>query len=98
MAALALRAGAVFDPAAFAAFLRAQPDLGTKMAPRFVRILGRMPVTATNKIHRVELRRAGFRCPDPVWWDRDGDRSYALLDAEGLEGLLARYADHGRPL
>lgn len=98
MAALALRAGAVFDPAAFAAFLRAQPDLGTKMAPRFVRVLGRMPVTATNKIHRVELRRAGFRCPDPVWWDRDGDRSYALLDAEGLQGLLDRYAEHGRPL
>ncbi|MFJ7412105.1 AMP-binding protein [Streptomyces sp. NPDC098077] len=98
MAALALRAGAVFDPSAFAAFLRAQPDLGTKMAPRFVRVLGRMPVTATNKIHRVELRRAGFRCPDPVWWDRDGDRSYALLDAEGLEGLLDRYAEHGRPL
>lgn len=98
MAALALRAGAVFDPAAFAAFLRAQPDLGTKMAPRFVRVLGRMPVTATNKIHRVGLRRAGFRCPDPVWWDRDGDRSYALLDAEGLQGLLDRYAEHGRPL
>ncbi|MFJ9109234.1 AMP-binding protein [Streptomyces sp. NPDC102283] len=98
MAALALRADAVFDPAAFAAFLRAQPDLGTKMAPRFVRILDRMPVTATNKIHRVELRRAGFRCPDPVWWDRDGDGTYALLDADSAKGLLARYAEHGRPL
>ena len=42
MAALTLRAGAAFDPAAFAAFLRAQPDLGTKMAPRFVRILDRI--------------------------------------------------------
>ncbi|MFY0515274.1 AMP-binding protein [Streptomyces anulatus] len=98
MAALALRAGAAFDPAAFTAFLRAQPDLGTKMAPRFVRILDRMPVTATNKIHRVALRRAGFRCPGPVWWDRYGDGSYAPLDAEGLETLLARYAEHGRPL
>ncbi|MFH8690965.1 AMP-binding protein [Streptomyces anulatus] len=96
MAALALRAGAVFDPAAFTAFLRAQPDLGTKMAPRFVRILERMPVTATNKIHRVALRRAGFRCPGPVWWDRYGDGSYAPLDAEGLAGLLERYEEHGR--
>ncbi len=42
-----------FDPAGFAAFLRAQPDLGTKTAPRFVRGLERMPVTATNKIHRA---------------------------------------------
>lgn len=98
MAALALRAGSVFDPAAFTAFLRAQPDLGTKMAPRFVRILDRMPVTATNKIHRVALRREGFRCAGPVWWDPAGDGSYAPLDAEGLGALLARYAEHGRPL
>ncbi|MFG2504068.1 AMP-binding protein [Streptomyces rubiginosohelvolus] len=98
MAALVLRAGAAFDPAAFAAFLRAQPDLGTKMAPRFVRILDRMPVTATNKIHRVALRREGFRCPDPVWWDRDGDGTYVLLDAVGLAALLAQYEEHGTPL
>lgn len=64
--------------------------------PRFVRILDRMPVTATNKIHRVALRRAGFRCPGPVWWDRHGDGSYAPLDAEGLAALLARYEEHGR--
>lgn len=98
MAALSLRAGAVFDPAAFAAFLLAQPDLGTKMAPRFVRILDRMPVTATNKIHRVALRREGFRCVGPVWWDPAGDGSYAPLDAGSLRALLARYAEHGRPL
>ncbi|MFF8470119.1 AMP-binding protein [Streptomyces griseus] len=98
MAALALREGAVFDPAAFAAFLRAQPDLGTKMAPRFVRILDRMPVTATNKIHRVALRREGFRRAGPVWWDPDGDGSYRPLDAEALGALLAQYAAHGRPL
>lgn len=98
MAALALRTGAAFDPAAFAAFLRAQPDLGTKMAPRFVRILDRMPVTATNKIHRVALRREGFRCADPVWWDRGGDGGYVPLDAERLGALLAQYAERGRPL
>jgi len=40
MAAIAGR----FEPESFAAFLRAQPDLGTKMAPRFVRVLERMPV------------------------------------------------------
>ena len=40
MAALQLREGAAFDPDAFAAFLAAQPDLGTKWAPRYVRICG----------------------------------------------------------
>lgn len=68
MAALALRDGAVFDPDGFVAFLAAQPDLGTKMAPRFVRILDALPVTATHKVHRAALRRTGFRCPEPVWW------------------------------
>ncbi|CAM5288100.1 AMP-binding protein [Streptomyces tanashiensis] len=65
MAALALRAGEVFDPAAFTAFLAAQRDLGTKMPPRFVRVMRELPLTATNKIHRVALRRAAFRCGDP---------------------------------
>ncbi|MCZ4119569.1 AMP-binding protein [Streptomyces sp. H39-S7] len=68
MATLALHDGAAFDPNAFAAFLAAQPDLGTKMPPRFVRVTPGMPVTATNKVHRVGLRRTGFRCADPVWW------------------------------
>ncbi|AGS69799.1 acyl-CoA synthetase [Streptomyces collinus] len=81
-----------FDPAGFAAFLRAQPDLGTKMAPRYVRVLERMPVTATNKIHRAVLRREGFRCADPVWWRPPGEDAYRLLttddtdDTEDAEG------------
>ena len=43
MAALELRPGAVFDPAAFATFLDAQGDLGTKWAPRFVRVCPSCP-------------------------------------------------------
>lgn len=96
MAALALREGAVFDPAAFAAFLAAQPDLGTKMAPRFVRIVPAMPVTATNKVHRVALRREGFRSTDPVWWNGVGGGEYGPLGGEELAGLLAEYEAHGR--
>ncbi|WP_406202261.1 long-chain-fatty-acid--CoA ligase [Streptomyces sp. NBC_01017] len=73
-----------FDPVAFADFLAAQPDLGTKMAPRFVRVVERMPVTATNKIHRARLRTDGVRCADPVWWRPPGERTYRRLEnAEG---------------
>ncbi|MFJ4981697.1 long-chain-fatty-acid--CoA ligase [Streptomyces coeruleorubidus] len=74
-----------FDPQAFARFLLAQPDLGTKMAPRFVRVVGRMPVTATNKIHRAALRQEGLRCADPVWWRPSGEGAYRLLTREDLE-------------
>ncbi|MFD6292549.1 AMP-binding protein [Streptomyces sp. NPDC060205] len=88
-----------FDPLAFEAFLDAQPDLGTKMAPRFVRVLDRMPVTATNKIHRAGLRREGFRCADPVWWRPVGEAGrtgYRLLDGADVEALLERYRARGR--
>ncbi|MFD7555081.1 AMP-binding protein [Streptomyces sp. NPDC059835] len=96
MAAVSLREGARFDPDAFAAFLAAQPDLGTKMSPRYVRIVPDMPVTATNKVHRVSLRRAGFRCaPDPVW-HRTPTGTYTPLSPPDLSALLTRYASHGR--
>ncbi|MEV0734372.1 long-chain-fatty-acid--CoA ligase [Streptomyces sp. NPDC050549] len=73
-----------FDPLAFAEFLLAQPDLGTKMAPRFVRVVRRMPVTATNKIHRAGLRREGIRCADPVWWRPPGEAAYRQLTPEDV--------------
>ncbi|WEO97221.1 AMP-binding protein [Streptomyces sp. FXJ1.172] len=75
-----------FDPAGFADFLRAQPDLGTKMAPRFVRVVERMPVTATNKIHRALLRKEGVACADPVWWRPPGESGYRKLTLRAAEG------------
>ncbi|MCP3756200.1 AMP-binding protein [Streptomyces sp. TBY4] len=96
MAAVALREGAVFSPQGFAAFLAAQPDLGTKMAPRYVRVVPAMPTTATNKVHRVALRSEGFRTTDPVWWRPPGEDAYRRLDAEALAGLLAAYEAQGR--
>ncbi|MFD3502788.1 AMP-binding protein [Streptomyces sp. NPDC058678] len=77
-----------FEPRAFAEFLLAQPDLGTKMAPRFVRVLERMPVTATNKIHRARLRKEGVRCADPVWWRPPGEQAYRRLTSADAEGPL----------
>lgn len=67
MAALQLREGARFDPKGFVAFLREQPDLGTKWAPRYVRICEELPTTATAKILTRSLRANGLDCEDPVW-------------------------------
>ncbi|MCT9079412.1 long-chain-fatty-acid--CoA ligase [Streptomyces fulvoviolaceus] len=88
MATIAVASGD-FDPLDFAEFLLAQPDLGTKMAPRFVRVVERMPVTATNKIHRAQLRREGLECADPVWWRPPGNCAYRRLTAGDAEGPLA---------
>ncbi|MDT9689219.1 AMP-binding protein [Streptomyces sp. P9(2023)] len=98
MTAIALREGAAFDPAAFDDFLAAQPDLGTKMAPRFVRVVPKLPLTATNKIHRVALRREAFLCPDPVWWRPSPGAAYERLTAQAVTALRAQYAARGRSL
>ncbi|MGW1891606.1 AMP-binding protein [Streptomyces sp. NPDC002004] len=96
MAAVALHGGAAFDPLAFAEFLLAQPDLGTKMAPRYVRVVDHMPVTATNKIHRVALRREGFLCGGEVWWRPRGAGTYRRLTAADAAGLRQEYRARGR--
>ncbi|MDX2606341.1 long-chain-fatty-acid--CoA ligase [Streptomyces caniscabiei] len=85
-----------FDPCRFAEFLLAQPDLGTKMTPRFVRVVPSMPVTATNKIQRAALRREGFRCADPVWWRPPGKWAYRKFSAVDLARLVTEYRARGR--
>ncbi|NGO77014.1 AMP-binding protein [Streptomyces sp. YC504] len=97
MATLALSAGAAsFSPSDFARFLAGQSDLGPKMIPTYLRIVDRMPVTATNKVHRVALRRTGFRCADPVWWRAGASSAYRRFSPEDLAGLLGRYREQGR--
>ena len=53
MVALELRAGATFDPAGFDEFLRAQPDLGPKWVPAFVRTTGELPKLASMKVDKA---------------------------------------------
>jgi len=93
MAALQLRPEATFDPDAFAAFVAAQPDLGTKWAPRFVRVCDPLPTTATAKVLTRALRAERWNCADPVWWRAGrGEDSYRPLveaDVVDLEEALA---------
>jgi fatty-acyl-CoA synthase len=97
MAALELRPGAEFDPQQFATFLGEQHDLGTKWAPRFVRIVDALPVTGADKIAKLPLRRTGWNTIDPVWWRADQrDSEYTRFDASAANALRARFAEHGR--
>jgi fatty-acyl-CoA synthase len=66
MAALELPGGG-FDPAAFESFLGEQPDLGTKWAPRLVRVTADLPLTATHKVSKPTLRRMLWNGGDPVY-------------------------------
>ncbi len=93
MAALELRPEASFDPEGFAAWLADQPDLGTKWAPRFVRISPTLPQTATGKVTKVGLRQEGWDCDDPVWWRPAAAEPYrplSVADRASLSAELAR--------
>jgi fatty-acyl-CoA synthase len=93
MAALQLRSGTRgLEPTAFAAFLQAQGDLGTKWAPRFVRVTTALPMTTTNKILKRPLRAERWNCAEPVLWQPQKDAPYVLLErdeAQALESAVA---------
>jgi fatty-acyl-CoA synthase len=88
-------AGETFDPEAFAAFLDDQPDLGTKWAPRFVRITS-LPVGATNKVDKRALRAERWYTRDPVYWRPEPGEPYRRFTADDLAALEARMRQHGR--
>ena len=71
---------AEFDPEAFGQFLAAQADLGTKWAPRYVRVTT-LPVGATNKIDKRPLRAERWYTDDPVYWRPTSDLTYRRFDA-----------------
>lgn len=67
MAAIELEVGATFAPDSFDDFLDAQPDLGTKWRPAFVRVMSELPKLASMKIDKQRLRREAWRV-DGVFW------------------------------
>jgi fatty-acyl-CoA synthase len=96
MAALELRPGAALDPGGFARFLSAQEDLGTKWAPRYVRIAGALPTTATNKLLKRVLRAERWHTADPVWWRPEPGGAYVRLDGAAAAALDDALSD--RPI
>jgi fatty-acyl-CoA synthase len=99
MAAVEMAPGTTFDPVAFAAWLEAQPDLGPKWIPRYVRVSDSLPQTATGKVTKVGLREEAWVGDEPVWWrplDEPALRFEALSD-EDRAMLAAGLAENGRP-
>jgi fatty-acyl-CoA synthase len=96
MAALEIEPGGSFDPAAFTSFLAAQPDLGTKWAPRYVRIVTALPVTATDKVNKLPLRSEMWNTADPVWHRKGRSQDYVAMTGDDVERLRDEFAAHGR--
>ncbi len=95
MAALVLRDDAVFDGAAFAAWLDDQPDLSPKWQPRFVRLSPSLPTTPTNKVLVRTLVHEKVRA-DRTGGDRlfvrdrgaPAFRPFTAQDEDALRGAL----------
>ncbi len=96
MCALQLNDGVTFDPVAFATFLNEQPDLGSKWAPTFVRIVHDFPMTQTNKILKRELVKEQWRVPDEIWWRASKSLEYSPFGAADAETLSTRFMAAGR--
>jgi fatty-acyl-CoA synthase len=99
MVALETVPGRPFDPDAFAGWLEAQPDLGPKWLPRYVRVSASLPQTATGKVTKVGLRAEAWACEDPVWWRplASNDIRFAPLGDDDRAALAAGLAENGRP-
>jgi fatty-acyl-CoA synthase len=100
MAALVLRDGAIFDPATFAAWIDAQPDLSPKWRPRYVRLCAALPTTPTNKVLVRTLVHQKFRADrvqgDAVLRRGRGEDRYGPFDAAEEEALRSAFEASGR--
>lgn len=96
MAAIQLADGAAFDAGDFARFLRQQPDLGTKWAPRYLRLVANVPVTATRKIDKSALRRERWEVTGTVYYRPAQELAYRLLTAADRTRIRRDFALHQR--
>ena len=97
MAAIALQAGAAFDPAAFARFLDGA-DLPPRWRPTFVRVAPELAITHTNKILKRTLQREKFlvdRLSDAVYWRPRGAAEFRAFTVEDLAALRERFQRAG---
>jgi fatty-acyl-CoA synthase len=100
MATLVLRAGQGFDAVAFSAWLDAQPDLGPKWRPRYVRVTPAMPTSPTNKILKRTLVHEKYRpdriAGDPVWVRERGEHAYRRFGDTDAAQVRAALEESGR--
>jgi len=98
MAALQLKDPASFDPTDFDRFLAEQPDLGTKWAPRYVRVTRTLPVTHTSKVQKRQLRAQRWECKEAVYYRPTRSADLRVLTRDDVAALQTEFDARGRPL
>ena len=58
------------------AFLNEQRDLGTKWAPRYIRLIEELPRTATSKVVKRPLRAEAWHTADPLYLRQTNSFTY----------------------
>jgi fatty-acyl-CoA synthase len=97
MAALEVLPDREFSPEELDRFLAAQPDLGTKWTPSYVRVSGGLPQTASGKVTKEPLRSEGWwRCTEPVYRRHGSPPLYQLMDDRDRITLEDEFRVHGR--
>ncbi|WP_082620894.1 AMP-binding protein [Nocardioides sp. Soil796] len=97
MAAVEIPEGRTFEDLDLGAFLARQQDLGTKGAPRFVRVSHALPSTGSNKLRKKEIQLDGWRTGDPVfWWVGRGEPAYEPMTEADKATLVAEFDANGR--
>lgn len=96
LAAMELDDAAELDPAAFAAWLAEQADLGTKWSPMYLRVCKALPTVGHDKIDRRLLRREAWLTAEPVWRRRPRETAYHLLTADDQAAIREEFAANGR--
>ncbi|MFJ9681801.1 AMP-binding protein [Streptomyces sp. NPDC101194] len=97
MAALEVADGTRFEDLDLPGFLAGQEDLGTKGAPRFVRVSHALPTTGSNKLRKKEMQLDGWRTDDAVYrWAGRGRPVYALMTDEDKAALRGEFLANGR--
>jgi len=100
MITLVLKAGAVFDPEGFAAWIDAQEDLSPKWRPTHVRLTAAIPTSPTNKVLTRTLVHQKYR-PDLVggdaqWFRPRGETAYRAFGQAEADALYGQLCDSGR--
>lgn len=97
MAAIEVAEGTGFADLDLPAFLASQEDLGTKGAPRFVRLSRALPTTGSNKLRKKEMQLEGWRTADDVHrWMGRGRPEYTLMTGDDRDALAAEFFANGR--